>query len=61
MPLNKETKQNFCWLISANHIKFTEEYLMYMAKHILVIKMFINGLNMDLPQQGKPVHGVKIH
>ena len=34
--------------MNANHVKFTEEYMMGMEKHVLIKKMFANRLNMDL-------------
>ena len=40
----------FCWLRSANHVKFTEECVICTEKHVLVKikKIFTNGLNKAL-------------
>ena len=46
--LNWGLSLNFFGLRSANHMKFTEEYVMYMKMHVLINKMFTNGLNMGL-------------
>ena len=43
--LNRGLSSNFCWLRSANHVKFTEECVMFMEEHVLIKqKMFTNGL-----------------
>ena len=34
--LNRGLSGNFWWLISANHMKFTEECVMCTGKHVLV-------------------------
>ena len=47
-----------------NQVKFTEEYVTCAEKHVLVKKMFKNGVNMGLPQQAwvkNTVHGVEAH
>ena len=47
-----------------SHMKFTEEWVMYMEKHVLVKKMFTNELNMGLPLWTwvkKTVHAVETH
>ena len=49
--LNRGLLSNFWWLRSANHVKFTEECMMFMEKYVLGTKMFTNGLNMGLPLQ----------
>ena len=46
--LNRGLPSNFCWLKSANHVKFIEECLMGVEKHVLVKKIFTDGLNMGL-------------
>ena len=43
--------QIFCWLRSANHVKFTEKCVMWTKKLILGKKKFTNGLNMGWPLQ----------
>ena len=35
---NRGLSSNYGWLRSANHVKFTEQYVMYMEKHVLVKK-----------------------
>ena len=42
---NRGMSTNFCWLRSANHVKFPEECLMCTEKHVLGEKMFTNRLN----------------
>ena len=62
--LNRGLSSNFWELRSANHVKFTEEFVMYTEKHILVKKMFTNELNMGLllwARVKKIVHGVETH
>ena len=53
MAANKKVNRglilNFWWLRSANHVKFTEEHVMSTEKHVLVKKVFTNGLNMNSP------------
>ena len=52
MPANKTkctrfeqmSKIMFSWLRSVNQIKFTERCVMYSEIHVLVQKMFTNGL-----------------
>ena len=34
--LNRDLSSNFWWLRSANHMKFIEEYVMWLEKHALV-------------------------
>ena len=34
--LNRGWPSNFGWQRSANHVKFTEECIMWMEKHVLV-------------------------
>ena len=46
--LNSGQASNFWWLKSSNHVKFSEEYGMWMAKHFLGKRKSPNGLNMDL-------------
>ena len=43
--LNRGLSSNFWWLRSISHVKFTEEGVMYMKKHVLVNKIFTNRLN----------------
>ena len=45
--LNRGLSSNFWWLRSANHLKFTEECVMCMEKHVFVKKIFTNELNMN--------------
>ena len=41
---------NLWWLRSINYVKFTKECAMWMDKHVLIRKIFTNGLNMGLPE-----------
>ena len=62
--LNRGLSSNFWGLRNANHVKFTEECVMCMVKHVLARKMFSNGKNMSLLQRAwvkKALHGVKTH
>ena len=34
--LNRRLLSNFWWLRSANYVKFTEEYMIYTEKHVLL-------------------------
>ena len=47
LGLNRGLSSTFCWLRSANHVKFTEGCELCMKKYVLVKK--ISLLNMDLP------------
>ena len=48
--LNKILSSNFWWLRNLNHVKFTEECVMYKQNHVLVKKkMFTYGLKICLP------------
>ena len=40
---------NLWWLRSAKHVKFTVSCEMYTENHVLIKKMFTNGLNIGLP------------
>ena len=62
--LNRDLSRNFLWLRSANHVKFTDEWMIYKEKLVLIKNMFTNGLNMSLPQWAwvkKTVSGVETH
>ena len=54
----------FLRLRSADHMKFTKEFVMGIEKHILVQKIFTNGLNLCLPLQAwveKKINWAKRH
>ena len=53
LGLNRGLCPNFCWLRSANLVKFTEEYVICTEEHVLVKKKnnFTSKLNMGLPLQ----------
>ena len=36
--LNRSLSSNIWWQRSANHLKFTEEYMMFMKKYVLQIR-----------------------
>ena len=47
---NKKKPLNFWWLRCANYVKFTEECVMYIEKHVLVKKkknFFTNWQNIS--------------
>ena len=46
--LNRGMSSNFWWLRSTNHMKFTDECMMCIEKHVLVKKMFTDEVNMSL-------------
>ena len=51
--MNRGLSSNFGWQRNVNHVKFTEKCGIHMEKHILVKKMFTNGLN-DIPVEDRP-------
>ena len=42
--LNRGLSSNYWWLRSVNHVKFTEECILCIEKHVLIKKIFKNGL-----------------
>ena len=46
--LNRSLSLNFCWLRSANHMKFKEECVMCMKKHVSIKTLFTNELKIAL-------------
>ena len=44
LGLNSGLSSNFWWLKNANHVKFTEKCVMCRKKHVLIPKLFTNGL-----------------
>ena len=60
--LNRGLSLIFWWLRSTNHVEITEQCVMCQKKHVLVKKIFINGLNIgSLQRVENKVHGVEIH
>ncbi len=49
--LNRGLSSNYWWLRIANHMKFTEEWIICTEKHVLVKKIFTNEQNMSLHLQ----------
>ena len=46
--LNRNLSSNFCWLLSAKYMKFTEEFWVCTEKHVLIKKVFTNVQNIGL-------------
>ena len=60
--LKRNLSSNLYGLKSANHMKFSEECVMCIEKHVSIKKIFTNELNMNLPLQAwitKTVYGVE--
>ena len=62
--LNRGLSSKFCWLRIANHVKFTDEYIMCTEKQVLIKNTFKNGINMGSPLRTlakKTNHAVETH
>ena len=49
--LNRGVSSNLCCLRISNHVKFIQECVMYMQKHVFIKRMLTNDLNMGLSQR----------